>query len=230
MTPDAVQDPSRLELEPWGAPHELRPTFHGRHDRRPRDGARHGRPRRRPREWAGGRGHWSPRGSRAPAWRSAEGRTVWVGWLEDGDGARVDQVVCVVWRGPHSSTGEDVVEVTCHGGDAVAQAVLRTLYDGGRPAGRRRARSRSARFLNGKLDLAQAEAVADLIHAESRPRPPRRRRPAPGPRLRGRRGRPCLARPDGRVRRARARLQRRGTSRSPTAPRSAGSSTRPTPC
>ena len=97
----------------------------------------------------------------------AAGRTVHVGWLLDGDRQRVDQVVCVVWRGPHSSTGEDVVEVTCHGGDAVAQAVLRTLFDAGaRPAEPGEFTQRA--FLNGKLDLAQAEAVADLIHAESR--------------------------------------------------------------
>ncbi len=96
----------------------------------------------------------------------AEGRTVHVGWLRDAEGVPVDQVVCTVWRGPHSSTGEDVVEVTCHGGDAVAQAVLRTLYDAGaRPATAGEFTTRA--FLNGKLDLAQAEAVADLIHAQS---------------------------------------------------------------
>ena len=102
-----------------------------------------------------------------PALATAAGRTVWVGWLADGAGRPVDQVVCVVWRGPHSATGEDVVEVTCHGGDAVAQAVLRALYDAGaRPAAAGEFTRRA--FLNGKLDLAQAEAVADLIHAESR--------------------------------------------------------------
>lgn len=102
-----------------------------------------------------------------PGLNEADGRTVWVGWLADGAGRPVDQVVCVVWRGPHSSTGEDVVEVTCHGGDAVAQAVLRALYNAGaRPAGPGEFTRRA--FLNGKLDLAQAEAVADLIHAESR--------------------------------------------------------------
>ncbi len=102
-----------------------------------------------------------------PALTEADGRTVWVGWLSDADGHRVDQVVCVVWRGPHSSTGEDVVEVTCHGGDVVAGAVLRALYDAGaRPAAPGEFTQRA--FLNGKLDLAQAEAVADLIHAESR--------------------------------------------------------------
>ncbi len=96
----------------------------------------------------------------------AAGRTVWVGWLADRLGQPVDQVVCTVWRGPHSSTGEDMVEVTCHGGDAVAQSVLRTVFDAGaRPAAAGEFTTRA--FLNGKLDLAQAEAVADLIHAES---------------------------------------------------------------
>ena len=97
----------------------------------------------------------------------AEGRTVHVGWVTGADGRRVDQVVCVVWRGPHSSTGEDVVEVTCHGGDVVAGAVLRALFDAGATPATPGAFTQRA-FLNGKLDLAQAEAVADLIHAESR--------------------------------------------------------------
>ena len=97
----------------------------------------------------------------------AAGRTVHVGWLRDHGGEPVDQVVCVVWRGPHSSTGEDVVEVTCHGGDAVSGAVLRALFQAGaRPA--RAGEFTQRAFLNGKLDLSQAEAVADLIHAESR--------------------------------------------------------------
>ncbi|MGB3543500.1 MAG: tRNA uridine-5-carboxymethylaminomethyl(34) synthesis GTPase MnmE, partial [Rubrivirga sp.] len=70
-----------------------------------------------------------------PSVLEAEERTVRVGWLRDERGDRVDQVVCVVWRGPHSSTGEDVVEVTCHGGDAVSGAVLRVLFQAGaRPA------------------------------------------------------------------------------------------------
>ncbi|WP_420456217.1 tRNA uridine-5-carboxymethylaminomethyl(34) synthesis GTPase MnmE [Rubrivirga sp.] len=102
-----------------------------------------------------------------PGLAQAAGRTVWVGWLSDADERQIDQVVCVVWRGPHSSTGEDVVEVTCHGGDVVAGAVLRALYDAGaRPAAPGAFTQRA--FLNGKLDLSQAEAVADLIHAESR--------------------------------------------------------------
>ena len=98
--------------------------------------------------------------------KNAKGRTVHVGWLTDGDGHPLDQVVCTVFRAPASATGEDVVEVTTHGGDAAPQAALRTLYDAGaRPAVPGEFTQRA--FLNGKLDLAQAEAVADLIHANS---------------------------------------------------------------
>ena len=98
--------------------------------------------------------------------REAAGRTAHVGWLTDREGAQLDQVVCTVFRAPASATGEDVVEVTTHGGDAAPQAALRTLYDAGaRPAAPGEFTQRA--FLNGKLDLAQAEAVADLIHASS---------------------------------------------------------------
>ena len=98
--------------------------------------------------------------------QASEGRTAHVGWLTDAEGHRLDQVVCTVFRAPASATGEDVVEVTTHGGDAAPQAVLRALYDAGaRPAAPGEFTQRA--FLNGKLDLAQAEAVADLIHARS---------------------------------------------------------------
>ena len=98
--------------------------------------------------------------------RASEGRTVHVGWLTGADGARLDHVVCTVFRGPASATGEDVVEVTTHGGDAAPQAALRALYGAGaRPAAPGEFTQRA--FLNGKLDLSQAEAVADLIHASS---------------------------------------------------------------
>ena len=97
----------------------------------------------------------------------AAGRSVHVGWLVDAAGQRLDKVVAVVFRAPHSSTGEDLVEITTHGGDAAPQAALRALYAAGAhpaPPGEFTRRA----FLNGKLDLAQAEGVADLIHADSR--------------------------------------------------------------
>jgi tRNA modification GTPase len=99
-----------------------------------------------------------------PDLAEAPGHTVHTGWITDAAGRRVDQVVCTVFRAPRSATGEDTVEVTTHGGDAAPQAVLRVLVEAGaRPAGPGEFTQRA--FLNGKLDLAQAEAVADLIHA-----------------------------------------------------------------
>ena len=91
--------------------------------------------------------------------------TAHVGFLLDGE-RRVDQVVCTVFRAPASSTGEDVVEFTCHGGQLAPHLVLQALLRAGaRPALPGEFTQRA--FLNGKLDLAQAEAVADLIHAAS---------------------------------------------------------------
>lgn len=82
------------------------------------------------------------------------------------DGRRIDQVVVTLFRAPLSSTGEDVVEITCHGGEVAWQLVLQALYAAGaRPAEPGEFTQRA--FLNGKLDLAQAEAVAELIHADS---------------------------------------------------------------
>ncbi len=92
--------------------------------------------------------------------------TVHVGFVGE-EGHDLDQVVATVFRAPRSSTGEDVVEFTCHGGDVAAPLVLEALVG----AGARHAlpgEFTQRAFLNGKLDLAQAEAVADLIHASSR--------------------------------------------------------------
>jgi tRNA modification GTPase len=81
-------------------------------------------------------------------------------------GDRVDEVMVAVMRGPRSLTREDVVEITCHGGLLSAKSVLdAVLENGARPAEPGEFTRRA--FLNGRLDLAQAEAVADLIHART---------------------------------------------------------------
>ena len=78
----------------------------------------------------------------------------------------VDEVLATVFRAPKSYTGEDTVEISCHGGVLVTQAVLETvLAQGVRSAEPGEFTQRA--FLNGKLELSQAEAVADLIHAKS---------------------------------------------------------------
>lgn len=94
------------------------------------------------------------------------GHTIHYGTLRSGDDV-VDTVTVSVFRAPASYTGEDVAEIGCHGGPAVVQDILQTLYRAGaRPAEPGEFTKRA--FLNGKLDLVQAEAVADLIHSTSR--------------------------------------------------------------
>jgi tRNA modification GTPase len=82
------------------------------------------------------------------------------------DGELVDEVVMTFFHAPHSYTGEDVVEISCHGGRYAAARVLELLLKNGARLARPGEFTERA-FLNGKLDLAQAEAVAGLIHARS---------------------------------------------------------------
>ena len=78
----------------------------------------------------------------------------------------LDEVLISVFRAPHSYTGEDSVEISCHGSPLVATEILKALIRrGARPAQAGEFTRRA--FLNGKLDLTQAEAVADLIHSEN---------------------------------------------------------------
>ena len=93
-------------------------------------------------------------------------RRLCLGELHDKNGRVIDQCMAVVSRGPHSYTGEDTVEFHCHGSPAVLAAGLEALYlAGARPAKRGEFTKRA--FLNGKLDLTQAEAVIDLIEADT---------------------------------------------------------------
>lgn len=86
------------------------------------------------------------------------------------DGAVIDQGLALLFNGPHSYTGEDVLELQGHGGPVVLQMLLARVLEAGREAGLRLAEpgefTRRA-YLNDKLDLAQAEAVADLIDAST---------------------------------------------------------------
>ena len=84
-----------------------------------------------------------------------------------GNGQNVlDEVVCTVFRAPHSFTGEDTVEISCHGSLFVQQELVRLLIDAGARMADKGEFTKRA-FLNGRIDLAQAEAVADLIAASS---------------------------------------------------------------
>ena len=96
----------------------------------------------------------------------APNRKLVLGTLHDKQGRAIDQCMAVVSRGPHSYTGEDTVEFHCHGSPAVLAAGLEALYlAGAKPAKRGEFTKRA--FLNGKLDLTQAEAVIDLIEADT---------------------------------------------------------------
>lgn len=98
--------------------------------------------------------------------RDVDSHTAHVGYWLAPDGTEIDHVVTTVFRAPRSATGEDIVEISCHGGDFAPALILESLIrSGARLAAPGEFTQRA--FLNGKLDLAQAEAVADLIHASS---------------------------------------------------------------
>ena len=82
------------------------------------------------------------------------------------DGELLDEAVATVFRAPHSFTGEDTVELSCHGSTFIQQRLLEWLIDGGARAAAPGEFTRRA-FLNGRMDLSQAEAVADLIASTS---------------------------------------------------------------
>lgn len=93
--------------------------------------------------------------------------TLHYGTIVDARGAVLDDVLVACMPGPGSYTGEDVVEINCHGGRAVLAAVLdETLRHGARMAERGEFTYRA--FMHGRLDLTQAEAVAEMIHAPTR--------------------------------------------------------------
>ena len=97
---------------------------------------------------------------------AAPNRKLMLGTLHDRQGRAIDQCMAVYTRGPHSYTGEDTVEFHCHGSPAVLAAGLDALYlAGAKPAKRGEFTMRA--FLNGQLDLTQAEAVIDLIEADT---------------------------------------------------------------
>ena len=94
------------------------------------------------------------------------GYTALYGHVADEDG-NIDDCVVLVFRAPHSYTGEDVVEFSCHGGLYLLQRVLRALLQAGaRPAEAGEFTRRA--FVNGKMDLTRAEAVLELIAANGR--------------------------------------------------------------
>ena len=86
--------------------------------------------------------------------------------IYDDKGTLIDEAIVIYFKGPHSFTAEDIVEIQCHGGYIVAQSVLKaTLAAGARLANAGEFSKRA--FFNGRIDLSEAEAIAQLIEAKS---------------------------------------------------------------
>lgn len=103
----------------------------------------------------------APNGKRAV---DMKGYTCAYGHVYD-DGQLIDECILTVFKAPHSYTGEDVAEISCHGGLFVTKKILRTiLKNGAEPSGAGEFTKRA--FINGKLDLTQADAVMDIISAK----------------------------------------------------------------
>lgn len=98
--------------------------------------------------------------------KAAEAGKVIRGTVSDEKGEQVDDVLLTIFKAPHSYTGEDVIEISCHGSVYIQQKILKLLLHAGcKLAGHGEFTQRA--FLNGKMDLSQAEAVADLIASSS---------------------------------------------------------------
>lgn len=98
---------------------------------------------------------------------STDGYRIRYGIVLDNDGETVDNVLVSVFRAPHSYTGEDSAEISCHASGYIVQTIIGLLLDAGaRSAGPGEFTRRA--FVNGKMDLAQAEAVADVIAAQDK--------------------------------------------------------------
>ena len=96
---------------------------------------------------------------------SVKSHTIHYGHIVDGE-ETVDEVLVMAMRAPHTFTGEDTVEINCHGGTYVVKRVLETVLKNGARAAEPGEFTKRA-FLNGKMDLSQAEAVIDVITSEN---------------------------------------------------------------
>lgn len=97
---------------------------------------------------------------------NADSHTVHLGDIKDSHGI-VDEVLVTVFRKPHSYTGEDALEISCHGSPFITQKIIELLVEKGLRTAKPGEFTLRA-FLNGKFDLSQAEAVADLIASNSK--------------------------------------------------------------
>ena len=96
----------------------------------------------------------------------AKGYTIRFGTVSDADGRLIDEVLASVFRAPHSYTGEDSVEISCHASSYIVSELMTMLHEAGARAAEPGEFTQRA-YLNGKMDLAQAEAVADVISSQN---------------------------------------------------------------
>ena len=96
---------------------------------------------------------------------SAEGYTIKFGIFKDKDGSPLDEVLVSIFKAPHSYTGEDSAEISCHASPYIASRIMEILGENGVRAASPGEFTRRA-FVSGKMDLAQAESVADLIASQ----------------------------------------------------------------
>jgi tRNA modification GTPase len=96
-----------------------------------------------------------------------DGNTIQFGRIVNNKNEIIDEVLISLFRNPHSFTGEDVVEIGCHGSLFIQQEILKLLIENGCSMAKAGEFTQRA-FLNGKMDLSQAEAVADLIASNSK--------------------------------------------------------------
>lgn len=98
--------------------------------------------------------------------KNAGSHTIHYGFICDKNGVRMDEVLLSIMKAPRTYTGEDVVEINCHGGITVTEKILDLCFEAGAyPAEPGEFTKRA--FLNGKMDLSRAEAVIDLINAKN---------------------------------------------------------------
>lgn len=96
----------------------------------------------------------------------SDGYTLKFGTVTSGSGEVIDEVIVSIFRAPHSYTGENSVEISCHASSYIVSALLELLYEAGSRAAEPGEFTQRA-YLNGKMDLAQAEAVADVISSQN---------------------------------------------------------------
>ena len=96
---------------------------------------------------------------------NAKGYSVHYGSIKNGENA-IDDVIVTVFKGPKSFTGENIVEIACHGSTFIQQSIIELLLQNGATMAQAGEFSKRA-FFNGKMDLSQTEAIADLIHSTS---------------------------------------------------------------